>query len=136
MAEKILTDPFFSIGGTDLSDHVKSVTLDYGADTPELTAGGDDTHIFAAGGLKTWSMSVEFNQDYAASNVDATLFAAIGASSAIVLRPDTDAVGVTNPSYTGNGIASNYNPVSGSIGEVMTTPLQIVAAGTLSRATS
>ena len=136
MSEKILIDPFFSIGGVDLSDHVKSVTLNYGADTPELTAGGDDTHLFAAGGLKTWEMSIEFNQDYASGSVDATLFSAIGTSVALVLRPDSAVVGVANPQYTANGILSGYDPLAGSVGEVIGTPCKLVAAGTLARATS
>lgn len=135
MAEVVFTDAHLSLGGTDLSDHVRSVTLNYSAETGDITAMGDDTRE-RIGGLKDWSLDVEFNQDYAASEIDATLFSLVGTSVAIVLRPDSAAVGSTNPEFTGNGILESYQPVGGSIGEVHTSPVRFSSAGTLARATS
>lgn len=135
MAEQVFTNAFLSIGGTDLSDHVRQVTLEYSAELQDITAMGDDTRN-RLGGLKDWSISVEFNQDYAASEVDATLFSIVGASSAIVLRPDAGAVSATNPEFTGNAILESYQPMGGSVGDAHVSPATLQGTGDLSRATA
>ena len=135
MAEQVLQNAFVSIDGTDLSDHVRSVTLNYSAEMQDQTAMGDDTRE-SIGGLKQWSMDVEFNQDYAASEVDATMFGIVGTTVAIILRPDTGAVSATNPQFTGNGVIESYPPIGGAVGDVHTTSVTIQSAGTLARATS
>lgn len=137
MASFVFTDAFVSIGGTDVSDHVKSVSLSYSADTPEKTAMGDGTHIYIAGGLKNWSVDIEFYQDFASSNVDSILFAGVGTSMALIIRPvASSSVGATNPNFTGSGILESYNPLEGSVGDMAMTKAAFKAGGTLSRATS
>jgi len=136
MSELVFTDAFVSINSVDLSDHVKSVTLDYSADMQEITAMGDTTHV-NLGGLKNWSMSVEFNQDYAAAKVDATMFSIVGSSVTVIVRPvNTGGVSATNPNYTGTGVIESYNPVNASVGEVGAATVSIQPGGALSRATA
>ena len=136
MAELVFTDAFVSIDGNDLSDHVKSVSIEYSADMQEITAMGDDTHTML-GGLKNWSMSVEFNQDYAAASVDAVLFPLVGTSFTVIVRPvASTAVGATNPNYTGTGLLESYNPIAASVGEVGAASVSIQPGSTLNRATS
>ncbi len=136
MATLVLTDAFFSINAVDLSDHVKSVSIDYSAEMLDDTAMGDTTRS-SKGGLKDWTMSVEFHQDYAASNVDATIFSLVGVTTAIIVRADNTAgVSATNPNYTGTGIVENYQPVAGAVGDLAAVPISIKAASTLTRATS
>jgi len=134
MAELVFTDAFVSIDGNDLSDHVRSVTLEYSADMQEKTAMGDDTHS-NIGGLKNWSMSVEFNNDYAAANVDALMFPLVGTTVTCIVRPvASTVVGATNPNYTGSGVIESYNPINASVGEIGTASVSVQPAGTLSRA--
>lgn len=136
MAEKILTDPHVTINTKDLSDHVRSMTLKHGAEEKDITAGGDASRNRLAG-LKDWSVTIEFNQDFVASEVDATLFPLVGAAPfAVVFRPDTDAKGATNPEYTGNAILTDYPVIDGGIGDVMVTNITLMGAGTLGRAIS
>jgi len=135
MATLVLIDASVVINSVDLSDHVRSVTINYSADMVEDTNMGDDTHTML-GGLKNWSMDIEFAQDYAAGEVDATLFALVGTSFTIDVKPTSGAVAATNPKYTGTGILESYNPVSGSVGDLATASVAVQAAGTLSRATS
>ena len=135
MAEVVLTDASVTIGGTDLSDHVRSITLNYNSEPQDKTAMGDTTRE-RIGGLLDWSVSVEFNQDYAASEVDATLFSAVGTVVTFVGKPDSGAVASTNPSYTGSALLSSYQPVNGSVGDIHTTSISLEAAGALTRATS
>jgi hypothetical protein len=136
MAKFVLTDARFEIGGTDLSDHVESITLNYESDTPETTAMGDGTHIFA-GGLKNWSVDISFRQDLAASEVDATFFPLVGTTAAIKIRNSaTNSVSATNPSYEGTALVASYQPIGNAVGETANAPVKLMCAGTLSRATS
>lgn len=136
MATQVFTDAYVLINAVDLSDHVRSVTLNYSAELVDETAMGDTTRV-RKGGVKDWSMEVEFNQDYAASSVDATLFSLVGSTFTVTVRPDnSDGVSATNPNYTGTGILESYAPLSGSYGDLHTTSITIQSAGALSRATA
>jgi hypothetical protein len=132
MGTLVLTDASVIINAVDLSDHVRSVTINYSADMVEDTNMGDDTHLMK-GGLKNWSMDIEFSQDYAAANVDATLFPLVGAEFTVAVQPTSGAISATNPSYGGTGILESYTPIGGSIGELLVAPITIQAAGTLVR---
>lgn len=135
MAEFVYTNAFLSIGGVDLSDHVRQASLSYNAEMQDKTAMGDLTRT-RLGGLKDWSLEINFNQDFAASNVDATLFPLVGTSVAIILRPDAAAVSATNPNFTGSAILESYAPLGGNVGDMAETPVTLQADGTLTRATS
>lgn len=135
MATFVLTDAVITIGGTDLSDHGNQVSITYEAETQDDTVFGDDTRS-NAGGLKNWSMDIEFLQDFAASEVDATLFPLVGTAVTVAVRATSDAVGATNPSYTGTGLIQSYSPFGNSVGDQASASVSVVPAGTLSRATS
>lgn len=135
MAKFVLTDASLVINSVDLSDHVRSVTLNYEAELQDDTTMGDDTRT-NLGGLKNWSMDVEFTQDYAASNVDATLFPIVGSAVTVVLKPTSGSVSATNPSYSGTGVIGSFSPIGNSVGDLAVAPTTIAAAGTLTRATS
>lgn len=136
MATQVLTDAYVSWDGTDFSDHVRSVTLDYSAELQDDTAMGDDTRS-RKGGLKDWSAQLEFFQDEAALQVAQTFFADVGTTAVLLLRPaKASVVSATNPNYTGTGIVESMPLVSGAVGDMHMTTVQIQAAGTLSRATA
>ena len=135
MAKFVLTDASLVINSVDLSDHVTSVTLNYEAELGDDTTMGSDTRT-NLGGLKNWSIDVEFTQNYASGKVDATLWGIVGTSVPIVLKPTSGAVSATNPSYSGNGVIGSYSPIGNSVGDVAMAPVTIAPAGTLTRATS
>ena len=135
MGTLVLTDASVVINSVDLSDHVRSVSISYSADMVEDTNMGDDTHTMK-GGLKNWSMDIEFAQDYAANEVDATLFPLVGSSFTVAVKATSAATSATNPEYSGTGLIESYNPIGGSVGELSTSSITIQAGGTLSRATS
>lgn len=136
MAETVLTNAYCLINGVNLSDHVKSVKINYGAETPEITAMSVATKARLPG-LKDWSIDLEFNQDFAAAKVDATLFPLVGAAAfAVEIRADAGARSATNPAYTGNVLLADYSPVSGKVGDVLSTGPKLMGTGTLSRLTA
>jgi len=138
MATFVLYDASVTIGGVDLSDHVRSVTIDSGQNMTDDTAMGDAFTSNAAG-LANWSMSFEFLQDYATSEVDATLNSCLGIGvtpKVIVVKPTSATVGTANPSYTGSGVLESYNPVGGAVGDQAMASATFQAASALVRATS
>lgn len=134
MAVYTFVNGHLSVGGVDLSDHVKSMTLDTGAEVKDKSAMGVNTRSNIAG-LNTWGLAVTFNQDFAAGEVDATLSALFGPNltAALVIRPDAAPQSPTNPEYTGDAVISSYQPIGGSVGDLAVAPVTFVAAGDLTR---
>lgn len=136
MAVMVLKNAYAVINGVNLSDHVKSITINYAAEILEKTTMSANSKQRIAG-LKDWSVDVELNQDFAAASVDATLFPLVGAAAfAIEIRPDAGAVAATNPKFTGNALLESYPPISGSVGELATVSITLQGDGDLARATA
>lgn len=136
MTQLILKDANVTINSVDLSDHVKEVTVNYEAETQDDTVMGDNTRSMA-GGLKNWSIDVNFVQDFAASEVDQTLFTLVGSTTTVSVYPDNSAaVSGTNPQFSGTGLLTTYPPLGNAVGDLAETSVTFVAAGDLSRNTS
>ena len=99
------------IATVDLSAYVTSITLTQTFDEVETTAMGATAHQFAKG-LEASTLQVDFLNDWAAAQVQATLQAAYGTSvTAIVIPVKGTAVGATNPTYTVSILVNNLTPV-------------------------
>ena len=136
MAKFVLKDAFVSLNSVDLSDHVESITVNYGAETPERTSMSENSRTRLPG-LIDWTVDLSFRQDFAASEVDVTLFALVGAAAfPIELRPTSAVVSVTNPKYTGSALLGSYNPIVGTVGDTANAPVTLTGDGDLTRATA
>jgi hypothetical protein len=135
MATFVLTDAVVSVNAVDLSPWCMSATVSVEVDEQEDTAFGD-TYRSRLGGLKDWSLDLEFNNDFAANAVDATLFPLLGTSVAVSIKPTSDTTTATNPAYTGNVLITQYSPVDNSVGDTATTSVSWPGNGALTRATS
>jgi len=136
VASFVLKNVYLEYGGTTMTSFLESITMNIEADAPEDTAMGDDWRSFLSGGLKVGSFDMNFNQSFAASEVDATLWSLVGTSAAFLMRPTTAAVGATNPQFTGVGIITSYAPVTGSAGDKANAPLSVQCKSTVNRATA
>ena len=132
MAKFVLTDASVTLNSVDLSDHVSSVTLEITAEEITTTAMGS-TFVERTGGLKSGNLSIEFQQDFAASEVDATLWPLLGTTTAFVVKPTSSAVSATNPSYSGNVLVTQHIPVANGVGELATMSISFPTSGTISR---
>jgi len=86
----------------------------------EDTAFGDVARSRLAG-LQDSTLQLNFNQDFAASAVDATIGVARGTVIVVKGRPTTSAISATNPEYVGSYLISDYSPFMASIGQLATT---------------
>jgi len=134
MATVVITDGVVTAGGTTISTHVSRAVWEYGAESQDETAFGDTTRIMK-GGLKTWSITLEGNNDYAgATGPNAVFFSAVGSTMVITTKQSTSATAVTNPLYSGTGLLTEYSPAQMVQGELQPFRAVLVNAGTLTEA--
>ena len=108
------------INSVDLSDHVKSITLNRTFDELEVTAMGDSSHRFTKG-LEASTLTLSFLSDTAAASVNATLQAAWGTTVAFsLLQTKGTAVSATNPLYTGSILVNKTTDLNGAVGDIAT----------------
>lgn len=132
MAVFVLTDASVTINAVNLSGLVKKVTVKTTADDKDSTAMGA-TYKARLGGLKDWTMDIEFNQDFGASQVDATLFPLLGTNSTVTAKSTSAANSATNPQYSGSALLKGYTPLQNTVGDLAAATANFVGAGTLSR---
>jgi len=124
------------INSVDLSDHITSVSLSQIFDELEVTALGDTAHKFAKG-LEASTLTLDFLNDFAASNVQATLQAAYGTTVTAVLIPvKGTAVSATNPLYTVSIIVNNLTPLNGAVGDISTSSMSFTCNSTVVQTTT
>ena len=124
------------VNSIDLSDHVTSVTLNRSFDELEVTAMGDSGHKYVKG-LEASSVTIDFLNDTAASNVLATLQGAWGTTVEVkLLQTKGTAVSATNPLYTFNVLVNNTTDINGAVGDVGTQSVTWNVQGTTSVATT
>jgi hypothetical protein len=97
MTVYVATDTEIVINSVNLSDHITKVTWSESADDVETTAFGDTSRT-RIGGLKDGSLSIEFQQDYDAASVYATLDGlGVGSTTTVTCTPTSGALSATNP---------------------------------------
>ena len=135
MAKFVLTDASLVINSVDLSDHVASVTLELNSEEIDTTAFGS-TFMSKTGGLKSGTLSIDFQQDFASSEVDQTMFPLFVSTTTFVLKATSGSVSATNPSYSGSILVNQHIPVANAVGELATMSVSFPTSGTITRATS
>ena len=141
MAEFVVKDASIRIGATsssltDLSDHCRSVTIDFSVDLQDKTAMGS-SYRKRLSGLKDWTGTFEFNGDYAANKVDAVLWPILGTTGGFcIIKSKSSAVGAGNPRYYGEFLMASYTPITGTVGNIDVANVPIQGNGALFRSTS
>jgi hypothetical protein len=121
---KIATAAAPTTPSIDISSYVTGVTLTQIVDELEVTAMGDTAHKFAAG-LQAATLSIDFLNDWDASQVMQTLGAAFGATLAVsMITVKGTVVSAANPSYQFSILVNNLTPVgNGGVADEATSSL-------------
>jgi hypothetical protein len=136
MAIFVATDFSVSINGsTALASYLTQVELKT-SDLDITTTAFGSTWVTRVAGLKEGSLTLQFNQDYATTTVDATLWPLLGTNATVVIKPTSTATSATNPAYTAICLVNDLTPVSGQIGDLATFSVTWPTTGTVSRATA
>jgi hypothetical protein len=106
----------------DISAYVTSAVINQIVDELEVTAMGDTAHKFVAG-LQSGTFTIDFINDWAASQVMQTLNDAFGQTlsvSAITVKGT--AVSAANPTYQFSVLVNNLTPLgTGGVSEIATS---------------
>lgn len=135
MAKLVLKNASVKLNTVDLSDHVKSLTFHVAKDGPDATAMGDTWAELLASTLHA-DASVEFFQDFAAAEVDATAYTAFLETAGVEVKfcPEGTVGSATNPIYHGTAHIMEYTPITGSHGDMAMAPLSLTFTGAITRA--
>lgn len=124
MPRIVLTDVSVTVNSVDLSSFLTSVTLSTSVDVVETTGMGSAAAKTRLPGLKDNSVTLEFNQDFAAAGPEITINAVgsslVGTVVPIVIKPVSGAVSATNPSFAFSAVCSEWQNVQGGVGELST----------------
>jgi hypothetical protein len=108
-----------TLNSVALSDHVTSATINRSFDELEVTAMGDTAHKFVKG-LEASTITLDFLNDTAASNVLQTLQTAWGTTVALTLKQTSAAISATNPEYQTTVLVNNTTDINGAVGDIST----------------
>ena len=135
MAAIVFKDVSVTINSISLGDHVQSCELNYSLAAVEVSAMNSAGTRTYASGMNDTTFTVTLFQDFAASNVEATVYPLVGTTTTVVIKPTSSAVGASNPSYTiaGAYLASHTPIAAGAPGEAGLTQL-VFQGGTITKA--
>jgi len=137
MAIYMHSDASLVVNSVDLSDHVRSITVNMARDDLDKTVMGASGHGRLPG-LRDESFDVTFAGDFASAKVDATLAPLYtnGTSFTVVAKPTSAAVSATNPTYTGTCLLNEFHPIAGDVGALAEVTVTFLVDGVITRATS
>ncbi len=138
MAIFVLRNAYVSIGGNNLSDHIREVSVSLTADDVDVTAMGAGGHGHLAG-IRDDRFTMTAYSDFSASldSIVFPIFNSAAGTTAVIVAANGSTVSATNPTYTGfNCSLLTYTPIAGAVGDAAMTPLEWVLNGTITRATS
>lgn len=106
----------------DISAYVTSAVINQIVDELEVTAMGDSAHKFVAG-LQSGTFTIDFINDWAASQVMQTLNDAFGQTLSIsAITVKGTAVSAANPTYQFSVLVNNLTPLgTGGVSEIATS---------------
>ena len=124
-----------TVNAVDLSDHVTAVTINRAFDELEVTAMGDSGHKFVKG-LEASSVTIDFLNDTASSEVLQTLQAVWGTSTTITIKQTSAATSATNPLYTMTCLINGTTDINGSVADLSMQSVTFNVNGTIAVSTS
>jgi len=141
MARIVLTDANVLFATNDISQYITSVSLSTSYDVIDTTGisttGAARTRV---AGLADNSITIEFNQDFADNaleeliNGTTTTNGTVGLVVAMQVKPTSGAVSASNPKYNFNALISEWQPLSGAVGELATASVTWPISGPIAKA--
>lgn len=141
MARIVLTDANVLFATNDISQYITSVSLSTSYDVIDTTGisttGAARTRV---AGLADNSITIEFNQDFADNaleeliNGTTTTNGTVGLIVAMQVKPTSGAVSASNPKYNFNALISEWQPLSGAVGELATASVTWPISGPIAKA--
>lgn len=135
MARLVFTNPSITINSVDLTDRIAQVSIDMSFAEVETTAFGDNA-VTRVAGLGDHSVSIAFHQDFAATETEATIYPLLGTTTTVVVKPVNTTTSTDNPKYTFTALVTEWSPISGNVGELLTADVTWPISGIVNKTTS
>lgn len=121
---KLATNAAPTTPSIDISSYVSSAVINKVVDELEITAMGDSSHKFVAG-LEASTFTIDFNNDWASSQVMQTLNDAFGKTISVsVITVKGTAVSAANPTYQFSILVNNLTPIGqAGVAEIATSSM-------------
>jgi hypothetical protein len=132
MAKIVLTNPKILINSVDLTDRVAQISLDMSFDEVETTAFGDSARTRVAG-LGDHSFSASFHQDFASGEVEATIYPLLGTTTEVKVKAVNATTTTDNPEYSFTVLLTEWAPISGAVGELLTADVTWPISGMVNK---
>lgn len=136
MAKTVVTSRYVSIGTADVSSALSGASLEITVEEIDRTSLGSAGWREVAAGLKSGSVTLNFQQDFGVGGVDALLYPLIGTEATVTIRSSSATVSATNPAYSAVVLVSQYTPIAGAVGDLATFDVTFPTVGAVSRATA
>ena len=126
---------------TILAQYITSVSLSSSVDVIDTTGLGSSART-RVGGLFDNQVTFEFNQDFADNALEELIngtslaTSTVGTTVAMEIRPVNGAVSASNPKYTFNALISEWQPLSGAVGELVSASVSWPISGPITKAIS
>lgn len=139
MSKIVLTNAYVVISGLyDVSDYVASISLSTTHDLIETTQ-LNDVYKTVIAGLGQNQVSFEFHQNYADNGLEEIINGTslgnskVGTAVSVEVRPVNASVSANNPKYTFNAVVSEWQPISGAVGELATVNVTWPISGPINK---
>ena len=124
-----------TVNAVDLSDHVTAITINRNFQELAVTAMGD-SGVKAVKGLEESSITIDFLNDTASSEVLQTLQAVWGTSTTVTVKQTSAATSATNPLYTMTCLVNGTTDINGGVGDLGMQSVTWNVNGTIAVSTS
>jgi hypothetical protein len=135
VAQIVLLNPQIILNSVDLTGRIDMVSIDESFAEVDTTAFGQTAKRRVAG-LGDNKVTIEFQQDFTAAEVDQTINPLLGTITSLTVKPLNAATSSVNPAYVMNVLVNQYKPVDGKVGDLSKASLTWPVDGTVTRATS
>lgn len=135
MAKLVFNNPKITINSVDLTDRIAQVSLEMSFAEVETTAFGNSA-VTRVAGLGDHTFTASFHQDFASSEVEQTIYPLLGTTTEITVKPVNITTATDNPLYTFTVLVTEWAPISGSVGELLTADVSWPVSGGVTKSNS
>jgi hypothetical protein len=136
MAKMVLTAAYLALNSVDRSSWCSKIELAVEVEEKDVTTFASEGWKEVLGGIKSGSLAVTFKNDIADDQLDETMWALLGQTTAFEVRASNASVGASNPKWTGSVLIKNWTPIAGAPGDVNEASYTWPTSGKVERGTS
>ena len=137
MSKFVATGTSVTFNGTDISSSLTRAELVINSAEVDVTDFGSAGWVEVIGGLKSGTVSLDFQADYGAGGVNELFASLLGTIGTVtIITANGTVASATTPSYTTEVLVNSFTPVSGAVGDLSTWTVTFPTSGAVSYVTS